>query len=291
MRANRATARVTSILTAIAAMLAVAAPGTVAYADDLEHNPHRSSVQPLERAHAHNDYDHDRPLLDALDHGFTSVEADVWLVDGELYIGHDGPDLNRTLRAEYLEPLAQRFRDNGGAVYPHWDGTLRLLIDVKSAGTPAWPVIEDQLDDYPELITAYRQGNVQERAVTAVISGNRDLPAMQAAATRFSFYDGRLSDLGKGISPTLMPLVSNNWSAVGYVGGPFTDTDRAILRGYVDQAHAEGYEIRFWATPDAPGATRDTVWAEELAAGVDVYNTDDLAGLQAWLLANDPDES
>lgn len=291
MRANRATARVTSILTAIAATLVLAAPATVAHADDLEHNPHRSSVQPLERAHAHNDYDHDRPLLDALDHGFTSVEADVWLVDGELYIGHDGPDLNRTLRAEYLEPLAQRFRDNGGSVYPHWDGTLRLLIDVKSPGTPAWPVIEDQLDDYPELVTTYRQGNVQERAVTAVISGNRDLPAMQAAATRFSFYDGRLSDLGKGISPTLMPLVSNNWSAVGYVGGTFTDAHREILRGYVNQAHAEGYEIRFWATPDAPGATRDTVWAEELAAGVDVYNTDDLAGLQAWLLANDPDES
>lgn len=45
--------------------------------------PRPGDVQPLERAHAHNDYEHDRPLLDALDHGFTSVEADVWLVDGD----------------------------------------------------------------------------------------------------------------------------------------------------------------------------------------------------------------
>jgi hypothetical protein len=88
-----------------------------------------------------------------------------------------------------------------------------------------------------------------------------------------------------------MPLVSNNWSAVGYTAGPFTEAHRALLHSYVDQAHAEGYEIRFWATPDAPGEIRDTVWAEELAADVDAYNTDDLAGLQAWLLAHDPQES
>jgi hypothetical protein len=57
------------------------------------------------------------------------------------------------------------------------------------------------------------------------------------------------------------------------------------------RAHAEGYQIRYWAAADAPGATRDTVWDEELAAGVDAYNTDDPAGLQAWLLVNDPDEN
>jgi hypothetical protein len=37
---------------------------------------------PLTRAHAHNDYLHARPLFDALDHGFCSVEADVWGVNG-----------------------------------------------------------------------------------------------------------------------------------------------------------------------------------------------------------------
>ena len=33
---------------------------------------------PLIHAHAHNDYQHKRPLLDALDHDFCSVEADVY---------------------------------------------------------------------------------------------------------------------------------------------------------------------------------------------------------------------
>ena len=44
---------------------------------------------PLPQAHAHNDYEHERPLLDALEQGFTSIEADVWLVDGELRVAHD----------------------------------------------------------------------------------------------------------------------------------------------------------------------------------------------------------
>src|SRR5688500_5242918 len=43
-----------------------------------------STPRVLPHAHAHNDYLHDRPLLDALDHGFNSVEADIFLVDGQL---------------------------------------------------------------------------------------------------------------------------------------------------------------------------------------------------------------
>lgn len=35
-------------------------------------------------AFSHNDYEHERPLFDALDLGFNCVEADLWLIDGEL---------------------------------------------------------------------------------------------------------------------------------------------------------------------------------------------------------------
>jgi hypothetical protein len=40
-------------------------------------------------AHAHNDYEHARPLDDALALGFPSVEADVWLRDGAIAVSHD----------------------------------------------------------------------------------------------------------------------------------------------------------------------------------------------------------
>jgi len=35
----------------------------------------------LTQAHAHNDYAHARPLFDALDQGFCSVEAYIFLLD------------------------------------------------------------------------------------------------------------------------------------------------------------------------------------------------------------------
>ena len=50
-------------------------------------------MTPLTNAHAHNDYEHTRPLFDALDQGFNSVEADVFLVDGKLLVGHTAFDL------------------------------------------------------------------------------------------------------------------------------------------------------------------------------------------------------
>src|SRR5437660_5508951 len=90
------------------------------------------AVVPLRQAHAHNDYEHKRPLFDALDHGFCSVEADIYLEKGQLLVGHTQDDLrpDRTLEKLYLDPLRQRVRDQGGRVYR--DGpTLYLLIDVK----------------------------------------------------------------------------------------------------------------------------------------------------------------
>lgn len=255
--------------------------------------PERSTVQPLERAHAHNDYDHERPLFDALDHGFTSVEADVWLVAGELYLGHDAPDLTRTLTDEYLQPLAERVRANKGSVYPHWRDSLRLLIDVKSEGTTTWPVIERELAQFPSLSTRYVNGRVVRKPVTAVISGNRDLAAMKAATERRSFYDARLADLRGGLPADLVALLSDNWTKnFTWNGvGPMPSRERAKLHDIVDTAHAYGYEVRFWATPDTPGAARDAVWRELVAADVDALNTDDLAGLQAFLLDEDPAEA
>ena len=40
--------------------------------------------------HAHNDYEHPRPLLDALDAKFESVEADVWLDGNDVGVSHNG---------------------------------------------------------------------------------------------------------------------------------------------------------------------------------------------------------
>src|SRR5207249_11561405 len=93
----------------------------------------QQSRKPLIRVHAHNDYEHKRPLLDALDHGFCSVEADIYLVDGRLLVAHMRSQVQpeRTLEKLYLEPLRQRVKKNGGSVYPAGP-ELVLLIDIKT---------------------------------------------------------------------------------------------------------------------------------------------------------------
>lgn len=42
--------------------------------------------------HSHNDYWHDIPFYSALSHGAISVEADVWLVNGTLYVSIQFPN-------------------------------------------------------------------------------------------------------------------------------------------------------------------------------------------------------
>ena len=43
----------------------------------------------LSNGYAHNDYWHKHPLFDALDKGFTYVEADVFLKGNKLVVAHN----------------------------------------------------------------------------------------------------------------------------------------------------------------------------------------------------------
>ncbi|MBJ2120553.1 phosphatidylinositol-specific phospholipase C/glycerophosphodiester phosphodiesterase family protein [Arthrobacter sp. MSA 4-2] len=274
----RRTATLAAALTALSTLGTAPAPAAQ-HGVDLG-DPHAA-------AHAHNDYEHDRPLLDALEHGFTSVEADVWLVDGELLVAHDREDVRAgaTLESLYLEPLDALVKGHGGSVYPGWEGQFQLLIDIKSEAGPTYAAIEEELAEHRTILTRYTHGKTKAGAVAAVISGNRPLSVMSAAEQRFGFYDGRASDLGGALPSELMPLISNNWQQLfSWRGvGDMPAAEREKLTAYVAAAHAQGARVRFWATPDLPGPAREAVWAELLAAGVDHINTDDLAALERFL--------
>lgn len=263
--------------TLLLGLLLIAASGGVGAAEP---------TVPLARAHAHNDYEHPRPLHDALAHGFTSVEADIWLKDGALLVAHDEVDLRpeRTLQALYLDPLRELAGSHRGSIYPT-AAPLTLLIDIKTDGETTYRALDEVLTAYDDLLTTFRDGRVEPEAVTAIVSGNRPRATMQAQALRHAGYDGRMPDLGQGASATFMPLISDNWTKTftWAGGGPMPADERAKLAGIVERAHADGQKVRFWATPDAPGPARDAVWRALVEAGVDHINTDDLAGLRAFL--------
>lgn len=247
-------------------------------------------VAPLEQAHAHNDYEHERPLYDALSHGFTSVEADIWLVFDQLFVAHDAHEIQegKTLQSLYLDPLRERIAENGGSVYPE-GGTLTLLIDIKTNDEATYQALHEVLAQYDDIFTSFTGDQIEEGPVTAIISGNRPREQMEAQATRYAGYDGRMDDLGAGDSASFIPLISDNWTKFfTWTGeGEMPQAERQELERIVETAHANGQRVRFWATPDEAGAARENLWNVLAEVGVDHLNTDDLAGLETFLRARE----
>jgi hypothetical protein len=264
--------------------------------------------RPVPRTHAHNDYLHPRPLLDALSHGFVGVEADVFLVGTDLRVSHNAvPDWTKvpTLQDAYLKPLAdQAKRHKSRGVYA--DGTrLLLLVDIKTEAVATYRRLHEMLAEFqsahPGLFTRYRKADATSRydvapgAVDVVISGNRPRAFMAAQDERYAGYDGRLADVGPDArpddAPEFVPLVSDNWNTV-FTGdarwngaGPVPAATKAKLEKLVADVHAEGKRLRFWNLPkDGPN-----VWGPLYDAGVDLINTDDLAGLAKYVRQRDAD--
>lgn len=262
--------------------LVVAVASTLAASAGAEPLPKIAAV-PLPRAHAHNDYEHARPLWDALGQGFCSLEADIHLVDGQLLVGHDREQLEpgRTLQSLYLEPLRRLAGQNRGRIYPNGP-IVTLLIDIKSDGKATYEALEPVLAQYADLLTRVDGDRVRPGAVQVIISGNRPKEVIAGSRPRLAAIDGRLSDLNTRRPVHLMPLISDNWrNHFAWRGdGPMPADEEARLRQLVRKVHAEDRRVRFWGSPD-----REPVWRVLYAAGVDLINTDDLPGLRRFLAA------
>jgi hypothetical protein len=247
------------------------------------------NITPLTRAHAHNDYEHDRPLYDAIENGFNSVEADIFLVDGDLYVAHNARDItpDRTLRSLYLEPLKQCIMKNRGSVYPNGPQFI-LLIDIKTGAVETYKALDKILTDYRDIFTSFDPNGRSDKAVIAIISGNHPRKFMEAQKQRYAACDGRLTDLNSDSSSDLIPMISDNWRRhFSWNGtGQMPAQERDKLREIVQKVHEKGRLVRFWSTPDNPSPAREAIWRELLSAGVDLTGTDDLEGLRQFLLVN-----
>ena len=113
-----------------------------------------AQIKVLENAHAHNDYEHIHPLFDALSYGFNSVEADVHLLKGELYVSHDQPDIKsaKTLEQLYLQPIDSLIRINTGCVYKNHKHPFYLMIDFKTEGEDTYNKLKSILHKYTSLL-------------------------------------------------------------------------------------------------------------------------------------------
>ena len=170
----------------------------------------------LRHAHAHNDYEHARPLEDALAAGFTSVEADLFLIDGEIRVAHYRTDAKpgRTLRSLYLEPLQKIARRHDGRIHPHRP-EFYLMLDYKASGEPdvraLHQAVTNELSGFKELLTTVEDGCLTRRAVAIVLSGSRPADVIAREPLRRWAIDGQMSDLTNSAPAHLIPWISTSW--------------------------------------------------------------------------------
>lgn len=249
-------------------------------------NKTNSLSAPLFKAHAHNDYLHPNPLFDALSFGYVSIEADILLIDGKLYVAHDRKYVTyeRTLQALYLDPLSEIIKENGGYVYGK-DVPFTLLIDIKTDADSTYLVLSAMLKKYGNMITSYNNGKPKRGAVTIIVSGNRNMELMKSENPRYAAYDGRPEDLDSNISSMLIPLVSANWrSYFKWNGkGKIPIEEKEKLQQIINTAHQQGRQVRFWATDVAP-SRQQNFWNTLLENNVDFIGTDKLKELNNLLI-------
>jgi len=237
----------------------------------------------LTNAFAHNDYWHKRPLYDALDNGFTHIEADVYLRNNKLIVAHILPILRRrcTLEKLYLDPLMECIngsnkQENKCPPYP-----LTLMIDIKSDANKTYEALKVVLEKYRPILSGYDNGVYTQRQVTVVISGHKPNELIKAETNRLAFIDEDLLKVKQDTVPNnLYQLASCKYShLLKWDGkGNFSPFEKQRLRMYVMMAHRFGKKVRLWASPE-----NEVVWRELLDCGVDLINTDKLVRLKNFL--------
>jgi hypothetical protein len=249
----------------------------------------RCQLIPLPNAFAHNDYSHKRPLYDALDNGYTNIEADIFLKDGNLVVAHINPFFkqHRTLEALYLKPLLDRIMQNRGRIYSGYDHPLTLMIDIKTDAERTYAVLKSVLEKYRSIITRYDNGKIDNKQIVVVLSGNKPYKSVMAESHRLVFIDQDLQVAKLDtINANVFAMASCKYSRLLHWDGTgeFPVEERNRLLSYVIKCHRFGKRVRLWASPENLG-----VWHALLSCGVDLINTDKLEQLKDFLLANQPE--
>ncbi|KAI1342211.1 PLC-like phosphodiesterase [Xylariaceae sp. FL0016] len=255
--------------------------------------------------HSHNDYWRPKPFWSALSVGAVSVEADVWLYNDTLHVGHEESALTneRTFDALYIQPILEVLRKQNpdspfvtdgptkNGVFDTASGqTLYLFVDVKTDGAETWPYVVNALGPLREAgyLTTYNGSTVTESPVTVIGTGNTPLDLVQGVSPRDYFWDAPIPTLDttfSNITKDVSPIASTDFASVfGDVRSQeLNETQAATLKAQVAAAHAKGIAVRYWDQPGWPVGTRNAVWRQLWDAGVDLLNVDDLeAAAEFW---------
>jgi alkaline phosphatase len=232
-------------------------------------------------AHSHNDYEQDTPFFTAYNAHFGSIEADIWAVDGKLFVAHDKADIkaDRTLESLYIQPIIRLFRRNGGKAWNDHPSTFQLMIDLKTEVEPTLPLLVELLKKYPEVFNPGQNKN----AIRIVITGNRPEPSDFRNYPDFIFFDGNMNRKYDDQQLQRIALYSENLrSFTSWNGqGEIQQNEAKKLRQIIDSVHVLNKKIRFWNAPDT-----DHAWKILMNLKVGYINTDHIQELENYLKTN-----
>ena len=247
--------------------------------------------------HSHNDYWRKVPLFSAIHAGCIGVEADVWLLRGDLLVGHDTAALqpDRTFKSLYVNPLVELLERNNpttdfysgsrrGIFDTDPEQTLVLLVDLKTDGKETWPWVMRQLEPLREKgwLSYFTDGKFNKRPITVVGTGNTPFDQVVANVTyRDAFFDAPLDKLeNTSYDWTNSYYASTSlWQSIGNIffrGGEPSPEQLAKIRAHVREARARGLHSRYWELPAWPIHVRNRIWTVLVEEGVDLLNVDDL---------------
>ncbi|PWY96376.1 hypothetical protein BO94DRAFT_453622 [Aspergillus sclerotioniger CBS 115572] len=249
--------------------------------------------------HSHNDYWRDIPFYTGISKGCISTEADVWLYNDTLYVGHDESSLteSRTLESLYINPMLDVLKrqnptsrfvtspTNNGVFDTSTAQTLYFFIDVKTSGPETFAAVIKALEPLRErgYLTSLKNNNTLTTGpITVIGTGNTPLAMVGPVADRDYFFDAPLGALSESryqdIDQYISPIASTNFGAVvGMIeGGEVSGEQRDVLRKVINIAAQRGIGARFWGTPYWPIRVRDSVWRTLVDEGVALLNADDL---------------
>ncbi|KAL8951491.1 MAG: hypothetical protein Q9222_002545 [Ikaeria aurantiellina] len=256
--------------------------------------------------HSHNDYWRRIPLYDALAAGCTGVEADVWLDDGKLLVGHSRRSLkeSRSLQSLYINPLASILSRQNSVAAPssgmadctngifdmNPNTTLALLIDIKTDGLASLQEVSKSLEPLRlrQCLTHFDGSRLVSRPITVVVTGNAPFSFItsQDNSSRDIFFDAPLDQLWGEDLPTGVPkyqLENSFYASVSMkdaIGAPWlgvlSPAQVNVLRGQIQAAKQRGLKARYWDTPGWPIGLRNHIWDVLQKEGVGMLNVDEL---------------
>ena len=228
-----------------------------------------AAAQPPVLIHSHNDYAQRVPFYQAYAQQVSSIEADVFLHDGQLLVGHDVEDLraDMTFEALYVEPIVTLFARNGGRAFRDSDQTLQLMVELKSETDPTLRAVAALLGRWPEVFDP----EVNPAAVRVAVTGRVPAPEAFDRYPRFLGFDGAWDADYTPEQLERITLISTNFRDFSQWNGKGTiiPAEKERLEQVIDRAHEQGKPVRFWNAPEGT-----TVYYTFYDMGIDYINTD-----------------